>query len=210
MFADKKQQTTGESMKTVTVSEMIKIIREKTVGTSNVTVDLDSPMDAKGAMRTTGNPFADKKIVKREMLNGMIGYIYANAVNRIADKEGKEHREAKQHPWGDMDERHLFRIHRANGKHYLSMRIKNVTVHGFFAPDGSMVNEEEIRKFIPEKKKSSTQVDLNGEVIPRDFGMENIRAIRAFGEEYLISTHPLIIETLAEKVRVVETEIVEA
>jgi len=193
-------------MKTVTVSEMIKIIREKTVGTSSITVDLDSPMDGKGKMRTTGNPFAGKGIVKRESLNGMIGYIYANAVNRIAGKEGKEEREAKQHPWGDMDEKHLFRIHRGNGKHYLSMMVKSTNVEGFFAPDGSMVNEDEIRRFIPEKKKSSTQDDLNGEVIARDYGMENIRAIRAFGEEYLISTHPLIAETLAEKILAEETE----
>lgn len=193
-------------MKTVTVSEMIKIIREKTVGTSSITVDLDSPMDGKGKMRTTGNPFAGKGIVKRESLNGMIGYIYTNAVNRIAGKEGKEEREAKPHPWGDMDEKHLFRIHRGNGKHYLSMMVKNVNVKGFFAPDSTMINEDEIRRFIPEKKKSSTQDDLNGEVIARDYGMENIRAIRAFGEEYLISTHPLIAETFAEKVAVKETE----
>jgi len=193
-------------MKTVTVSEMIKIIREKTVGTSSITVDLDSPMDGKGKMRTTGNPFVGRGIVKRESLNGMIGYIYANAVNKVAGKEGKEEREAKQHPWGDMDEKRLFRIHRGNGKHYLSMMVKNANVEGFFAPDGSMINEDEIRKFIPEKKKSSTQDDLDGEVIARDYGMENIRAIRAFGEEYLISTHPLIAETFAEKVAVKETE----
>lgn len=191
-------------MKNVTVSEVMREIREKTVGTRSVTVELDSPMDGKGKMRTTGNPFAGKGIVKREMLNGMIGYIYANAVNRIADKEGKEEREAKQHPWGDMDEKHLFRIHRGNGKPYLSMMVKNVTVHGFFAPDGTQIADEEIRPFIPEKKKSSTQEDLNGEVIARDFGMENITVIRAFNEEYVLSTHPLFKKQEQEKAAVEE------
>ena len=196
-------------MKKVTVSEVMREIREKTVGTSSITVELDSPMDGKGKMRVTNNPFAGKGIVKREMLNGMIGYIYANAVNRIANKEGKEEREAKQHPWGDMDEKHLFRIHRKNGKPYLSMMVKNVTVHGFFDPKGNQIPDDEIRPFIPEKSKSSTQEDLNGEVIARDFGMENITAIRAFGEEYILSTHPLFKSVEQEKIAV-ESEVVTA
>ena len=170
----------------VSVPEVMKAIRENVKGTSSVTVDLDSPMDGKGKMRTTNNPFVGMGIVKRETLNGMIGYIYVNAVNKIADKEGKEEREAKQHPWGDMDESRLFRIHRTNGKPYLSMKVENVEVHGFFKPDGTMVDENEIRKFIPEKTKSSSQADLNGEVIVRDYGMENITAIRAFKNEYII------------------------
>jgi hypothetical protein len=173
-------------MKVVTKAEMIETVRANVKGTSMVTVDLDSPMDGKGKMRTTGNPFAGMGIVKRETLNGTIGYIYANAVNRIADKEGKEDREAKQHPWGDMDEKHLFRIHRKTGAHYLSMQVKGVKVHGFFAPDGSEVPADQIRPFIPEKVKSSTQADLDGEVIARDYGMDNVTVIRAFGEEYAI------------------------
>lgn len=173
-------------MKVVTQSEIVETLKAKVSGTSMIAVDLDSPMDGKGKMRLTGNPFAGMGIVKRETLNGTIGYIYANAVNRIAGKEGKEEREAKQHPWGDMDSKHLFRIHRGTGKHYLSMQVKNVEVHGFFKPDGTQVADAEIRSFIPEKSKSSTQADLNGEVIARDYGMDNVTIIRAFGEEYVI------------------------
>ena len=173
----------------VSVSEAVRIVRENVKGTQAVTVDLDSPMDGKGKMRTTGNPFAGRGIVKRETLNGMIGYIYDNAINRLANKEGKEQRDAKRHPWGDMDEKHLFRIHRNNGKPYLSMMVKNTEVHGFFAPDGTQIDENEIRQFIPEKTKSSSQADLDGEVIARDYGMENITAIRAFGNEYIFTQH---------------------
>lgn len=168
----------------VTVPEVMAVIRENVKGTSSVTVDLDSPMD--GKMRTTGNPFAGMGIVKRETLNGLIGYDYGNAINRLADKEGKEERKAKQHPWGDMDAERLFRIHRTNGKPYLSMKVQSVTVHGFFAPDGTQIDTEAIRAFIPEKKKSSSQSDLDGEVIARDYGMENITAIRAFKTEYIV------------------------
>ena len=187
----------------VTVPEVMKAIRENVKGTSTVTVDLDSPMDGKGKMRTTNNPFAGKGIVKRETLNGLIGYDYGASVNRLAAKEGMEERETKQHPWGDMDEERLFRIHRTNGKPYLSMKVQGVVVHGFFAPDGTMINEEEIRAFIPEKKKSSTQSDLEGEVIARDYGMENITAIRAFKNEYIIGAIGVSVE--AEKTKTAET-----
>lgn len=169
-------------MKFVTTSEAVNFIRENVKGTSAVTVELDSDMDGKSKMRTTGNPFAGMGIVKRETLNGMIGYIYANSINRIAEKEGSYERDAKRHPWGDMDEKHLFRIHRDTGKHYLSMKVENVTVHGFFAPDGTQIPNDEIRPFIPEKTKSSSQADLEQEVVASDFNLDNIKVIRAFGE----------------------------
>ena len=160
----------------LTVPQAQAMLTQNINGAEIVTVDLDSDMD--GKMRKTGNPFAGQGIVKRETLNGMIGYIYGNSINRLASKEGKEEREAKRHPWGDMDVKHLFRTHRGNGKKYLSMKVQNVTVHGFFRPDGSEVSSDEIKPFIPKKKKSSSQSDLEGEVIARDYKMGNITAIR--------------------------------
>jgi hypothetical protein len=167
----------------LTVEQSQTLLTQNVKGAEMVTVDLDSDMDGKGKMRKTGNPFWGKGIVKRETLNGVIGYIYSNAINRVAAKEGKDEREAKRHPWGDMDEKHLFRVHRKTNKPYLSMKVENVTVHGFFAPDGTQIDEAAIREFIPTKTKSSTQRDLDGEVIPRDYNMDNIRAIRMRGVE---------------------------
>lgn len=174
-------------MKTVvTVNEMVSILRKTVNGATIVTVDLDSPQDDK--MLKTGNIFLGKGIVKRETLNGMIGYIYANAVNRIASKEGKDDRIAKPHPWGDMDEKHLFRLHRKTGKPYLSMMLSKhgAMVHGFFLPNGMAVDSEAIRLFIPEKKKSSTQADLEGEAVVRDYDMANIKGMRFNGADYQI------------------------
>jgi hypothetical protein len=173
--------------KLVTSSEMVEIIRSSVNGTSIVSVDLDSPMD--GKMNKTGNPFVDMGIVKRETLTGVIGYDYGKAVNRLATKEGAEERQAKRHPWGDMDDNSLFRIHRTNGNLYLSMKVKGVNVFGYLMPDGKNLDEETtalLKSFVPVKKKSSTQSDLDGEVIARDYSMENIRAIRMKGDEYII------------------------
>jgi hypothetical protein len=167
----------------LTVPQAQAMLTQNVKGAEMVTVELDSDMDGKGKMRKTGNPFWGLGIVKRETLNGVIGYIYANSVNRLASKEGKDEREAKRHPWGDMDDKHLFRVHRKTDKPYLSMKVENVTVHGFFAPDGTQIDESAIRSFIPKKSKSSTQSDLEGEVIPRDYNMDNVRAIRMRGIE---------------------------
>ena len=167
----------------LTREQSVDLLRTNVKGAEIVTVDLDSDMDGKGKMRKTGNPFVGLGVVKRETLNGVIGYIYANSVNRVAAKEGKDEREAKPHPWGDMDGKHLFRIHRKTEAAYLSMKVQNVTVHGFFLPDGTEVPADEIRKFIPEKRKSSAQNDLDAEVIARDYAMKNITAIRMRGVE---------------------------
>lgn len=173
-------------MKYVTEVEAVAIIRDNVKGTSMVTVEIDSDMDGKGKMLKTGNPFVGKGIVKRETLNGVIGYDYGKAVNRLAGKEDKEERECKIHPWGDMDEKRLFRIHRKTGAEYLSMKVEKAEVHGYFKPDGTEIPSEEIKPFIPIKNKSSTQEDLDGEVIARDYSLKNIMMIRCFGEEYRI------------------------
>jgi len=164
-------------------SQVVEFLRVNVKGAQVVTVDLDSDMDGKGKMRKTGNAFHGLGMVKRQTLNGMIGYIYANSVNRIADKEGKDERNSKPHAWGDMDSEHLFRWHRKTGKPYLSMKVENVTVHGFFLPDGTQIERSKVKPFLPEKRKSSTQADLEGEVIARDYNLDNITAIRMKGVE---------------------------
>ena len=163
------------------IEQFADFMRSNVKGTEIITVDLDSDMDGKGKMLKTNNPFCGRGIVKRETLNGIIGYIYSNSVNRLASKEGKEKRDVKLHPWGDMDEKHLFRIHRKTGKLYLSMKVENTTIHGFFDPNGDEIVEDEIRKFMPVKSKSSTQIDLEGEIIARDYNMDNIKSIRMKG-----------------------------
>lgn len=179
----------------MTIPQVVALMQQNVQGAQAVTVDLDSDMDGKGKMRLTGNPFKGQGIVKRMTLNGMIGYIYANAVNRIAAKEGKEEREAKPHAWGDMDEKHLFRIHRKTGEPYLSMMVRKTDVHGYFRPDGTQVENAKIEPFIPEKSVSSTQADLETEVIARDFALRNIKAIRCMGMNIEI-----ISETEAEEI----------
>lgn len=166
----------------LTHSVFVAFVRANVSGTTAVSVDLDSDMDGKGKMNVTGNPYAGKGLIKQETLSGLIGYKYANSVNNLAEKEGKEARKAKPHPWGDMDPHSLFRIHRTNNNHYLSMKVQSATVHGYFLPDGTEVPKEALTPFLPVKGKSSTQADLDGEVIARDFSLVNIKTIRMLGQ----------------------------
>ena len=158
----------------------VNFVKENVVGTSAVTVYLDSPMDSK--MNKTGNPFYGKGLVKRESLNGMIGYKYEDAVNRIANAEGQEEREAQPHKWGDLDEKRLIRTHRKNGKNYLSMQVKKVNVEGVFTPENTEIRREDIKPFEKTKKYvSSTQAGLEKKVDAKDFSLENITSVKMKG-----------------------------
>lgn len=175
----------------LSINQIVKKFRNETKGTTAVTIHLDSPQDK--TMRKTGNPYHGKGIVKRTIMNGIVGYIYENAINRIAVKEGKEEREAKPHPWGDMDSQHLFRINRKTGEHHLSMMVRSASVVGFFFPDGKKLTEEqeaELKTFLPEKKESSTQEDLDQKVTARDSKMENITMITYRGQDIYVTLGP--------------------
>jgi hypothetical protein len=162
-------------------NDFVKFVTESVSGTTFVTAEMDVQMDKK--MRKTDNPYIGKGLVKREKMNGVIGFDYGHSVNMLAEKEGKEERVAKRHPWGDMDSKSLFRIHRETGKHYLTMKIQAKNVEGYFLPDGTEVSKDELVAFIPEKgKKSSTQEDLDGEVIVCDISLDNIKNVKIKGE----------------------------
>lgn len=174
-------------MKTViTQTAFVNMLRNSIKGTAMLTVDLDSDMDGKGKMNVTNNPYAKMGVTKREVLNGVVGYNYGNAINRLAAKEGQNERDAKRHPWGDMDDARLFRIHRTTGERYLSMMVRSSTVLGYFYPSHDQIVTESIKPFIPIKTKSSSQTDLDGEVIARDYKLSNIKGLSFNGAKYLI------------------------
>tara|TARA_R110000824_G_scaffold379016_1_gene570820 strand:- start:9 stop:617 length:609 start_codon:yes stop_codon:yes gene_type:complete len=202
-------------MKT-SVTTLANIILANVKGTTIVSVDLDSDLDGKGKMSKKdketkiANPFLGQGIVKRMTMTGMIGYIYENSVNRLAAKEGQEERIAKPHAWGDLDSKRIFRTHRKNGDvRAMSMKTESYTVHGYFRPDGSELTVDEVadlKNFIPIKKKSSTQADLEGEVIARDIALRNMTAMRFAGTNYSIVNTPEVPQVKTEP----ETETVNA
>lgn len=172
------------------------MVESNVKGTTAITIDCITTPN----MRKTGNPYLGVK--KFQTMNGLIGFIYEDGVNRLAAKEGKEEREAKARSWGEIGDGRFF-VHNGD-KTYLRMMVKGSTNVYYFMPDGTEVSKAELAPFLPVKKKSSTQADLEGELIERDINVDNIKAVRMMGEEYIMVSMEVAPES--EKVQ----ELVEA
>ena len=155
------------------------------MATVDLVCDLDKKMNKGG--RACSNTCFGKGMTYRTTINGVAKYDYTRAVNRVAAKEGKAEREAKAHPWGDRDDKGIFRVHRATGMPYLILKVENQRFDGYFNADGSPATAEQLAVIEQYKKpssgKSSTQSDLEGEVIEKCFAMSSIKAIRMRGIE---------------------------
>ena len=134
-------------------------------------------------MNKRNNPFYGT-VEKRQTMNGIIGFDYEKAVNRLAEKEGAEAREAKPRAWGVLSDDRIWVLH--NGGHYLRMKVQSSCGEGpkyFIKETGEEISKELLKPWMPERKKSSTQSDLEGEVIERDITLSNVKVIRIKGME---------------------------
>jgi len=168
-------------MKTVvTVSEVVNIISRTVKGTMAVSVDAVTVPD----MRKTGNPYYGN-IEKLCTMNGLIGFDYENSVNNQAAREGLEAREAKPRKWGILTADRLFVLHK--GKTYLQMKVQSASVPIYRDNNGTIVGKDTLRPWLQEKSSvSSTQADLEKEVVVRDVTMQNLIGLRFNHAEYEI------------------------
>ena len=180
----------------MTVNQVTELIRNNVKGSEFIAVDLEMPLDSK--MNKGGKAAANRLFgsgcYQKAMLNGNLAGKYIEAVNRMlkrqCQKTGEtfEPRTAKDHPWGDLDSKRVFRIHRTSGLPYLHLRVKNQSFGGNFQANGKPLTEEQIEIFEKYKKErkaygSSTQDGLENKVIVKDFSLANIKAIRMRGVE---------------------------
>jgi hypothetical protein len=123
------------------------------------------------------------KVVKRSFLNVCIGFDYGNGVNRLAVKEGKEERETQERSWGTISEDRIFIDHHEPASH-LRTRVMGTMQAPIFVnvETGEEVEKSELEPWLKASKKSSTQADLEGEVVERDYKLESIRTIKTNGE----------------------------
>ena len=165
-------------MKTITRQEFFEMLNTNVHGTSAITIDVCTIPQ----MRKTNNPYIGVK--KYQSLNGIIGYSYQKAVNRIAEKEGKESREVQPRAWGETSDNRIFVIHK--DKTYLKLKVESSN-NLRYIKENEEVLIEKLKEFMPEKgNKSTTQQDLDGEVIERTINIENIKAARISGNSYQI------------------------
>jgi len=133
-------------------------------------------------VRKTNNPHPN--IVKVSRVNGMVNFIYENAVNNQRKREGETPDfEAAPRQWGQRIEGTPLVKH--NDKTYLEFKVER-SLDYHYEDNGIMVPEDEVAPFLPKRSESSRQ-NVEKEVILRDYAIENIVSVRMNGETLLVS-----------------------
>lgn len=147
-------------------------------------------------MNKGGNPFYGN-VLKVQTLNGLVGFVYENAVNNQLAREDNENAfefVAHERKWGKlMDNRNLVE-HTPKGatepKYYIQLKVQSTGGHPRYLNKrtGQEINVEELRPYLPERRKVGTQeaVGLEKEVIVRDIELGNVKGIRMDGTAYVI------------------------
>lgn len=162
-------------MKQITKQELIERINN-VKGTTIVSIDIES----EPRMRKTDNPYIGA--TKSVTLSGVVNFSYENAVNNQLEREDKERNfKSQERAWGTYDGNWI--THK--GSHYLQIKVQ-ASSDPIYMFDGNEIDKNTIKDFLYESKKAHTQEELDKEVVIRDVKIDNIKKIRAFGDEYII------------------------
>ena len=161
-------------MQNITVDQAVELVQ----GVKCTAVSLDIETEPK--MRVTGNPFLGVK--KINAISGLIGFIYQNSCNNQLNREDKEQDFVPQpRKWGVLDGN----LVRHDGKIYVQIKVQSSDTPVYML-NGRRIDKSELTPFLVVSKKPHTQDNMDKEVVVRDVNMDNIRAIRMLGEEYII------------------------
>ena len=132
----------------------------------------------------TDNPVPDALKYAEVQINWGI-WDYSNSLYSMASKEGKEIVfDVKPRKWGErLDGTPL--VHYV-GKYYLEAKCERVLEMDYYNQEGDKLDKEEMSEFVPKRKKSSTQAQLDGEVVLRDYSLDNLLVFRGGAKKFLI------------------------
>lgn len=143
-------------------------------------VGLTTLTDARA--KKTNNPYG--KILKKTILLANIGFHYSNSLDNQAKREGKEiDFNIQPRRWGVRLPNTPLVEHK--GKYYLEYKSEKVTSVEYFTENGEQIEKEKIEEFLPQKRHSSTQKELDKKIILRDVAIENILSLRISKNVYL-------------------------
>lgn len=139
------------------------------------------------AMRKTGNPLIGRT-VKVSRVNGMIGFLYANAVNNQRMREQGDDAalfQAFPRKWGERIAgtpvvRHVGKTGVA--EYYLELKVERSLGHEYRV-DGLTVPDETVECWLPTRTEGARQ-EVERPVILRDYALRSIRKITIGGVEY--------------------------
>ena len=137
--------------------------------------------------KKTNNPYIkDKEIIlKKTRLLANVGFQYSNSLNSQAKREGKEiDFDIKPRRWGVRLPNCALVEHKGN--HYLECKVEKTFEVNYFLENGAPIEKSAIEEFLPKKRESSTQDQLDKKIILRDIKLENILSMRFQGENIIL------------------------
>ena len=153
-------------------------------------------------MNKTGNPFHGE-IVKSCTINGLIGFVYRNAVNNQLGREDKELDFVPHNrTWGER--RGTLVYHK--GKVYVEIKAQSNSTPVYKYKDGTEIDKSLLEPFMPKKSAPHTQSSLEKKVILRDINIDNILSVRMLGQEYLVNDTIAIREVVSVEEIMAEIE----
>jgi len=132
----------------------------------------------------TDNPYPNALKYAEVQINWGI-WDYSNSLYSMASKEGKEIAfDIKPRKWGErLDGTPLVHY---RGKYYLEAKCERVLEMDYYTKEGDKLDKEEMSQFLPKRYKSSTQAQLTGEVVLRDYSLSSLLVFRGARRKFLI------------------------
>jgi hypothetical protein len=126
------------------------------------------------------NPFIGN-VVKVSRVNGVINWVYENAVNRQRTREELDADfQAMPRKWGNRLAETPLVEHKGN--YYLELKVQKSLGYHYETLDGQMLDTEAVNRFFP--KPSASRQGVEREILLRDYSLANIRRINIRGEEH--------------------------
>jgi len=163
------------------LAELLRSVR----GSSIVSIEscTEPRLLAKHPVSGQPNPFRNN-VVKVSRVNGIIGWQYERSVNRQRTREEMTPDfESLPRKWG-------FRLPGTplvehEGRLYIELKVHQSLGHRYETLDGRELDDADIEPYLPQH--SAGRQGVRGEVILRDYALENILSIKMNGKTYIIS-----------------------
>jgi hypothetical protein len=132
-------------------------------------------------LKKTGNPYADRGVVRITKRNGFVGGDYESIANNKREKDGGERDfEAGSLPWGTHLDRYFIGHKDALYLKFFPIRAAVEGIDEWQTSDGQPVPFDAIAPFLPERKEADSGVPW------RVITLRNIIEATLNGEEYVI------------------------
>jgi hypothetical protein len=173
---------------TMTRDQLVDTLRDRR-GAFFVTVTAETDP----RMRKTGNPYVGA--VKRSVVNGLLNWIYENAVNRQRIRENQpfdgagevEHFTPHPRKWGTRLKRAdgtITPLVEHKGQFYLELKVERSLGHEYRLA-GKVLDRSLVEPFLPDREEGARQ-EVENPVILRDYSVENVQQITMDGIVYEI------------------------